>query len=684
MRSARVLISPRRVGIARALLLIPFVVLAFRAAHLSVDTRGHERGEKQTQRVLTLSPGRGAVVDSSGAELALSVDSPSIYAVPSVIADIEAATAKIAPILGWSKKKLADRLRDRQSFLFLSRWVTPERAKRIDDLGIAGVGILAEPRRIYPHRKLAAPLIGFANIDGDGVRGIEQQENDWLRGTGRRIPVERDALGRLLWIGGEEKWNTAGGDIALTIDARLQAEAEEALSETVATSGARGGVVVVMDPWTGDILTLAENPGFDPNQFRNLNFASTRSPAFLDAVDPGSTLKSFLVAAALEAGAIETGDVLDCEDGAFKVPGKTIRDFKPHGRLSVADILRVSSNIGAVKIAYLLGPAAHYQALRRFGFGSTTNSQFPEESAGLLRPWKNWKPVDHATIAYGQGINVTPIQLASATSALANGGLWVQPRLVAARRAPGGSWHATRPEPVRRVIREEVAADVLAMLEGVVAPGGTGSRAALHGVRVGGKTGTSQKYDPETRAFATNRFDAWFIGIVPVDDPKLAIVVGIDEPQRPAHTGGATAAPLFARVAASQLTRYGIFTEPQRRGVKRAPEVRVAQSAPLPPVSAEPAKAVTRTQKKAPSRSKSMVVEELVGLGDRVLLPDFLGLTVAEVKQMTADGRLEVKISGQGHAVTQEPPPGTVFALSKGPVRIRFEARGAARGEGEG
>jgi cell division protein FtsI (penicillin-binding protein 3) len=350
----------------------------------------------------------------------------------------------------------------------------------------------------------------------------------------------------------------------------------------------------------------------------------------------------------------------------------------------VAEILRVSSNIGAVKIAFLLGPAAHYQALRRFGFGSTTKSQFPEESAGLLRRWEDWKTVDHATIAYGQGINVTPIQLASATSALANGGLWVQPRLVAARRVPGGSWHATRPEAVRRVIREDVAADVLAMLEGVVSSDGTGGRAALNGVRVAGKTGTSQKYDPKAQAFAANRFDAWFIGIVPVDDPKLAIVVGIDEPQRPAHTGGATAAPLFARVAAAQLTRYGIFTEPQQRAIQSVPEVRMARSAPVPPVSAAPAKTAPRVQRTAPSRPDSVVVGELVGLGDRVLLPDFLGLTVAEVRQMTADGRLEVKISGQGHAVTQEPPPGTVFALSKGAVRIRFETRSAARGEGEG
>ena len=305
MRSARVQISLRRIGIARILLLIPFAVLGIRAAHLSVDERGIARGENQTRRVLELAPGRGAIVDSSGAELALSVESPSIYAIPSSIDDVDVAAAKLAPILGWKRQKLADRMRDRQSFFFLARWVTPERAQQVLDLGLAGVGVLDEPRRIYPHRHLGAQLVGFANIDGEGVRGIEQQEDDWLRGLARRIPVERDARGRKLWIGGDSQWSTTGGDVALTIDATLQAQAEEALRETVAASGARGGIVVAMDPWTGDILALAENPGFDPNHFRSLDFASTRSRAFADAIDPGSTLKTFLIAAALEEGAIQ-------------------------------------------------------------------------------------------------------------------------------------------------------------------------------------------------------------------------------------------------------------------------------------------------------------------------------------------------------------------------------------------
>jgi len=698
MRSPRAQISLRRIGITRLLLLMPFAVLGLRAAHLSVEERGVTRGENQTQRVLEISPGRGAVVDASGAELALSVDSPSIYAIPSSIDDIDAAAAKLAPILGWKRHRLADRMRDRKSFLFLARWVTPERAQRVLDLGLAGVGVIDEPRRVYPHRQLAAQVVGFANIDGQGVRGIEQQEDEWLRGMVRRIPVERDARGRKLWIGGDSQWNSAGGDVALTIDAALQAQTEEALRETIRNTGARGGIVVVMDPWTGDILTLAESPDFDPNDFRRLDFASTRSRAFADAIDPGSTLKTFLVAAALEEGAIELDDVIDCEEGSFQVPGKTIHDHHPNGALTPAGVLRVSSNIGAVKIAYELGAADHYRALRRFGFGGVTNSQFPGESAGLLRPWKDWRPVDHATIAYGQGISVTPIQLAAATSALANGGLWVQPRLVAARRAPGGDWRTSRPEPGHRVIREETADAILEMLEGVVSPEGTGSLAGLKDIRVGGKTGTPQKYDPESQTFSQDRYEAWFMGVVPADAPKLVIVVRVDDARRPAHTGGATAAPLFARVAAAQLTRYGIFTEPERSPGQPSPAVLLARNESLPAVSAAPKKPAPQPQPAAerPSAqnvaraatpgsarlSQPTAVERLTSLGDRVLLPDFRNRTVDEVRQMTA-GRIRVELSGHGRAVSQQPPPGTVFALDSGPVRIRFEAEATPNGEEE-
>jgi cell division protein FtsI (penicillin-binding protein 3) len=695
MRSPRVQISRSRLGIARALMLIPFAILALRAAHLSVDERGLSRGIVQTQRTMKLAAERGAILDAAGVELALSVDSPSIYAIPSSLRDLDTAVERLAPVLGWREETLRERLQGRSSFGFLSRWVTPERARRVEALGLRGIGVVDEPRRVYPHRRLGAQLIGFANIDGAGVRGVEQQEDEWLRGVERRIPVERDARGRLLWMTGSHSWDTSGGDIALTIDATLQAAAERALNETVEARKALGGVVIVMDPWTGDILTLAENPGFDPNQFRKLHFPATRSRAFHDALDPGSTMKAFLVAAALEIGSLSGDDLFDCENGAFRVPGKTIRDHHPHGMLDPATILQVSSNIGAVKIAYQIGPSAHFEMLARFGFGHSTQSRFPEESAGVMRPWQDWQPVDHATIAFGQGINVTPIQLAAATAALANGGTLMQPRLVSGRRAPSGDWHATPVSRVRRVVSERTARDILQMLEGVVDPDGTASRAGLRGVRVAGKTGTAQKWDVAAKTYSQDRYGAWFIGVVPADDPKLAIVVAIDEPARPRHTGGAAAAPLFARVAADHLSRFGIRTTPQRRRADptptETPTLLVADSdrdrkdAALPRVSAPPPSAgQPRTRRStAPMQTPIRRGAEFAQLDDRILLPDFLGLTVAEVRQITAEGPLTVQISGRGRAVQQDPPPGSIVALGTNRVQIRFESATPARREGE-
>jgi cell division protein FtsI (penicillin-binding protein 3) len=671
-------LAARRVAVTRALLLLAFAGLAARAAHLSVvDDRGAERGEAQSHRLLTLPPERGTIVDRAGATLAISVDAPSIYAVSTRIDDVDRTAASLSRVLGMPTPVLADRLRGESSFRFLERWVSAEQARRVEALGLPGVGVLREPRRVYPYKQLAARVVGFANIDAVGVRGIEQQENRWLRGTARRLPVERDARGQLLVSGGQERWSTAGGDVALTIDATLQADAESALREAMGKTGARRGFVISMDPHSGDLLALAELPSFDPNGFRKLDYDETRSRAFLDAAEPGSTLKTFLIAAALERGVIGPDDRFDCENGVFEIPGKTIRDHHPHGELTAPEILQVSSNIGAAKIALALGPRAHYEMLRRFGFGEPTRSHFPDESAGVLRSWRSWRPVDHVTIAFGQGISATPIQLVDAMATIANGGQRVQPRLVAARRVAGRPWQPNAPAAPQRVVSPETAAAVTAMLEGVVAPDGTGAAAALRGVRVAGKTGTAQKLDPTTGRYAPDRFDAWFVGVVPADDPKLVILAGLDEPRRPTHTGGAAAAPLFARVAAAQLSRFGIFTAPQPARPRPVP-TRTARAVPAPSVSSAPPRAAS-----APAAAPK-AIPGLVRIDDRVLLPDLRGLTVEEVKRITAEGALAVEISGSGRAIAQEPPPGTVLAAREGRVRVRFAQHPGVGREGEG
>lgn len=672
MRSTRTRGSRPRLAVAQLVLIAVFLGLAARAAHLSLfDDRGFKLGERQRRTAVALTPERGVILDRNGHELALSIDAPSVYAVPRALADPERAAASLARALGRSTQAVAQRLAGRQSFVFIQRWVAPEVAERVRALELAGVGIVDEPRRVYPYRELAGPLIGFANIDGHGVRGVEQQEDAWLRGVSRRLPAERDGSGQLLVDRGEEAWLTAGGDVALTLDIGMQADARLALAEAVKRTGARGGVVVTLEPSSGDILAVAEWPGFDPNGFREHSYADTRSRAFLDAMEPGSTLKAFLVAAALEAGTLRPADRIDCENGELALPGKTIHDSRPHGLLAPVDVLRVSSNVGAVKIAFRLGPEAQVSSLRRFGFGARTGSGFPDESAGLLRTAARARSIDHATLAFGQGLSVTPVQLAAATAALANGGRLMRPRLVSARRAPGESWHSYPSEAVRRVVSEENAGALLKMLESVTGPGGTGRRAALRDVRVAGKTGTAQKFDPKLGRYSDDDFVAWFIGIAPADAPRVAIVVALDEPQRPTHTGGGAAAPLFARVATAQLARLGILTEP---GLRIEPEP--APQIPLPTTRTAAAKPTPAVSAAPPTRKGAPAIPELLRFGGRILLPDLRGLTVAELKKVSAREELPVEISGRGRAVAQRPPPGSVVAATGTRIEVRCEPGG--------
>lgn len=568
--------TSRRLTVVRQLFLATLVILALRVIHLTViSDRGAAKGSAQVLTSFTLAPERGTIIDRTGAELAVSVKSPSVYAVASEIEDPKATAKQLAKILGVPHAQIENRLAQHRGFAFLQRWITPEQAKKIVDLDLPGIGIVSEPHRVYPYRELAAPLIGFANIDGRGVRGIEESQENWLHGNERKIPVERDARGRLLALPGTNPRDAVGGDIMLTLHAAMQADAEAALDAALKKTGARSGIVIAMDPYTGDLLAVAERPVFDPNRFRETPFAQTRSRAFLDAYEPGSTMKAFLVAAALDRNAIRTDELFHCENGSYRVPGKTIRDHDPHGLLDARSILQVSSNIGSIKIAERLGAKNYYDTLQKFGFGRTTGSGFPHESAGMLRHWLKWRPVDHANAAFGQGMNVTPLQLAVAASTLANGGLHVEPRLIAATRrnvsdksAQTSNEQAWQSQPIstqKRVIQESTAKSVVSMLESVVTSEGTARKAALRNVRVAGKTGTAQILNAAAGTYFQDHYSAWFFGIVPADAPKLVIVVQLTEPQGIQHTGGDVAAPLFAEVAAAHLAKFDILTRPEAK-----------------------------------------------------------------------------------------------------------------------
>ena len=601
MRSADLGRSGLRLRVARAVLLGCFALLAARAAHLAmVDDRGATLADIQNSTTLILA----ACQRSDRRPLGCRAGRAPCRLHPCTRSRPESATSRGRPgrsraLLDSDAASVRERLEQQAPFVYIERWVRREQADAIGALALPGVGIVPEPRRAYPHRDLAGRLLGFANIDGKGARGIEQQEDSWLRGKAQRITVERDAHGQRLVASGLDPRSAAGGDVRLSLDATLQAEIDAFLEEAIAATGARRGTVVSMDPRTGDILALSELPSFDPNRFRTTPFPATRSRAFLDAMEPGSVLKPFVIAAALQHGVISPEDEIDCEEGFFRIKGKTLRDRKPFGVVDVPGVLRVSSNIGAAKIGFDVGPEAHFETLRSFGFGAPTGSGFPEESAGLLRSWRDWRKVDHATISYGQGIGVTAVQLASATAALANGGLWLPPRLVTARREAGGSWQTVEPAPGRQAVRAEVADVVLRMMETVVSSEGTGRRAALEGVRVAGKTGTAQKLDAATGTYSTKSYLAWFAGVAPADDPRIVIVVMLDEPAGLAHTGGATAAPLFAQIAAGHLLRHGILTRPElplprTARVQRDPDAPQKTEEPEPAPAPKPGHPPTR------------------------------------------------------------------------------------------
>ncbi len=684
MRSQALRSAAVRVGTLRLLLLGLFLVLAARAGQLTVvSTEGRLQGNRQIQTQLSLPGARGLILDRGHKELALSVDAPSVYVLPQLLNDRPRSLAKLAKILELDRRHLERRIADHKGFTFIARWVSDAQAKRVSELALPGVGIEREPRRVYPAGRLAAPLLGFADIDGRGVRGVEQMMDDWLKGAPRRLAVERDATGRLLCGRPLDPRVAAGGDLVLTIDAGLQAQAEAALTRAVEESGAAGGLVISVDPKTGDVLSLAESPGFDPNRFRHIEYTQTRSRAFLDVAEPGSTFKAFLVAAALEAGDITQAEPIDTGEGWMRVPGKTIRDHRAYGVLDIAGVLRVSSNVGAVQIAQRLGPERYSASLGRLGFGVTTGSGFPDESAGLLRDWRKWKPVDHATLAYGQGVSVTAMQLAMATATLAAGGERMRPRLVLARRRALGRWQQTRPVSLGQAISRETAQLVVGMLETVVSGTGTGRLAALADVRVAGKTGTAQKLERETGRYSQDRYTAWFIGIAPADDPRLAIVVALDEPKGVSHTGGSVAAPLFARVAAAQLARLGILTRPEPIPAEPIPTLTVERSVDEAPQGGgiggdtRPPGALAATTIRPEPTPTPLESGSLLS----VLVPDFHGESLAAARRLAAIDRLDLRVRGsdRGSVVNQSPAPGTILAGSERTVELSFAA---AREEG--
>ncbi|MFI5314219.1 MAG: peptidoglycan D,D-transpeptidase FtsI family protein [Myxococcota bacterium] len=554
-------LRPGRIDAIAFAALLGFAALFARAIQLqTLDADWlSDRAGRQASTTVALEALRADLEDRRGTVLAVSATVDSVAGWPKRIADGHAAARALAGPLGVPARELEGRLTRGNGFVWLQRWVSPDAAAKVSRLSLAGVQLIPERRRFYPNGDLAGPLLGFADRDGRGLSGLELAYDGELRGASAEFSARVDAHGNVLPTVASAPAARTGRAVRLALDVRLQHFAESALAEALRKTSARHATLVALDPQTGEILALAEAPGFDPNRFWLEDKSLYRARAFVDGFEPGSTMKPFSVSLALDAGVVRPDEVFDCENGSFRIGRRTIRDFHPHGLLTVSDIVRVSSNIGAAKISERLGARRLVEGVRRFGFGDVPGSGFPGEISGSVRELHERQAVERANLSFGQGITVTPVQLVAAMAVFANGGRRVTPRLLAVTRSDG---EAVAIEPGPRVISEQTAREVVAMLRAVV-ESGTGTAAALPNVAVAGKTGTAQKVKEGT--YSQKDYIASFVGFAPVVNPRFVIGVFVDEPQG-LHTGGVVAAPVFREVAAYALDQLGSAApEPSER-----------------------------------------------------------------------------------------------------------------------
>ncbi len=521
--------------------------------------------EKQYVEKVEINTGRGKIFDRNHNPLATNIDVESVYLNPREVVDPEQALRVLTSALDLSPELIRQKLSSRRHFVWLKRKMALPDAARLKNQSIAGVGFIRESRRFYPKRALAASTLGFVGLDNQGLEGIEHYYDDLLKGTTRKTYVERDARGRPL-LDSEAGLLTPSPshDLVLTLDEVIQFHTESALARQVERYQARGGVAVVMEPKSGDVLALATYPPFNPNRYGVSNSDAWRNKVVSYAYEPGSIFKPIVAAAAIEEGTAEPTDIFFCENGQMKIGKSKIGEASNHsfGWLSLSRILIHSSNIGAIKIAQTLGGQHFFDYIRRFGFGTRSGIDLPGESPGMLRPLKKWSGLSLASISFGHEISVTPLQMVTAMAAIANGGTLVKPRIASGVWKDGERVDHFPPVELRRVISGKTSRKMVSILKEVVRQG-TGKKAAVKGYEVAGKTGTAQKIDPETRKYSADNFVASFIGFVPADSPKLVILVMIDEP-KDKYWGGEVAAPAFREIARESLRHLHVPSRGER------------------------------------------------------------------------------------------------------------------------
>lgn len=555
----RVRFMRMRISLLGFLLLTGAGAVIHRAWELQVrqSAKLREMAQEQHLKGIVVSPKRGTIYDRGGAELAVSVDVQSLFVDGKRLREAKQDPAKIAAVLapriGMPRKVVAQRLSQGRNFAWIKRRLSPAESKAVRELEIPGIGLTTEARRYYPNRELASHVLGFANIDGRGIEGMELALDDRLRGSATLVPAIRDRRGKVVFSEPNVDQAAQGADVTLSLDKTIQFFAERELELTVRTFEAKGGSVVALDPRTGEVLAMANFPSFNPNQPGSAPPANRRNRSITDRFEPGSTIKPFTIAGAMARNPGLAEQRIDCEQGALRLSGYTIHDTHPWGPLSPAEILMHSSNIGVAKLGLGIGAKGLHQTLRDFGFGAATGITLPGEVAGVVRDPKLWYDVDAATVAFGQGLSVTTLQLAVSMGALANQGRLMQPTLVKRiTSARGDVLVDARIGSGKQVVAPQIASALTAMMVAVTSETGTGVEAALEGIAVAGKTGTAQKPDPTRGGYAPDQWLASFVGFAPADAPRVVLAVVIDEPVI-AHYGGTVAAPAFRRIMQASL-----------------------------------------------------------------------------------------------------------------------------------
>ncbi|HET7795800.1 MAG TPA: penicillin-binding protein 2 [Rhizobacter sp.] len=530
-----------------------FCVLAGRAVYVQIVGNDFflKQGEIRYARTLDLSASRGRITDRNGLILAASVPAPSLWVIPKEFEADKKQRQQLARLLGMSTADIAGKLDDSPNFAWLRRQVDEPVAKEALSLGIKGLYQVREFKRKYPEGEAAAHVVGFTNIEEKGQEGIELAFQKDLQGRNGTRRVVKDRLGRVVEDIGESVQPVDGRDIQLSVDSKVQFYAYQRIRDAVAEHKAKAGSVVVLDVQTGEVLALANFPSYSPNDRQNLSGGQLRNRALTDTFEPGSTMKPFIVSIALETGRVNPKTVIATSPGSINITGSTIRDAHPHGDLTVEEVIQKSSNVGTVKMAMQMQPREMWEMYTQVGLGQRPQIDFPGAVSGRLRPYKTWRPVEQATMSYGYGLSASLFQLARAYTVFARDGELIPTSIVHNANLPNDAQ-----APGVRVMSPKTAQAVRHMLQMAAGPGGTGPKAQTVGYSVGGKSGTAHKQ--EGKGYAEKKYRSWFVGMAPIDKPRIVVAVMVDEPNNGKYFGGDVAAPVFSEVVQQTLRSMSV------------------------------------------------------------------------------------------------------------------------------